>query len=394
MLLAASTLLVVARRGHRATAALALGVFLLIHAVTGNTAYLRSDNLALCFSVWAVVTVARADTRRGVVAAGVLAALAIAAKQSFLAAGVVCLLHVGMRRPRDVPAFLLAGITVGAVLGVVATLYWGPDFWLAVTIPLTDYPRDIESYWAHWRMMLAQPLVLFTFGTAVVCTTTAVVREGWRGLASPYFTYLVVAWVLQNAVMTGIGAENHNLIEPMLATLLWIVAASQRADAPLRIGWVYAAGLAGLAYCLMLELRNPNAHLYSYTDSAHTEQYVRDRAAAQAVLRNLGIEHGRMLNLKNSQIPHDFAGEMVLNDLWMYVTVLWNSRPETVDRLVAAIDAEYFDAVIVSPGVVTADYERGDGPWPRIVRAVFAHYTLAHHGRELNLLARRIPRPR
>ncbi len=47
MVLAAATLLVVAEHGHRATAVLALGVFFLVHAVTGNMAYLRSDGMAL-----------------------------------------------------------------------------------------------------------------------------------------------------------------------------------------------------------------------------------------------------------------------------------------------------------------------------------------------------------
>lgn len=388
LVLAASTLVVVAARGHRATAVLALGVFFLVHAVTGNTAYLRSDALAICFSVWAVVTVSGATTRRQVAVAGVLAALAIAAKQSFLAAGIACVLHVAVHRRRDLPAFLLSGIAIGVALGAVATVYFGTDFWLAVTIPLSDYPRDLESFWAHWEMMLVQPLVRFVFGAALVATIVAFVRDGWGVFATPYLPYLALSWALQTGVMTGIGAENHNLIEPMLATLLWIVVATQDDAAPLRIGWLYATALGALAVCASLELRNPDVHLWSYTDRARTERYVRERADAQAALQNLGIEHGRMLNLKNSQIPHDFAGEMVLNDVWMYSTVLWNSRPETVDRLVAAIDAERFDVVIVNPGLTRADPTGSDSPWTRISRALFAHYAVAYHGGEVNLLTR------
>lgn len=96
------------------------------------------------------------------------------------------------------------------------------------------------------------------------------------------------------------------------------------------------------------------------------------------------------MNLKNSQIPHDFpAAQMNLNDLWMYVTVLWNTRPETVDRLVAAIEAETFDAVITAPGVMSPANNRRDLPWGRIVYALFAHYDVAFHGGEVNLLTRR-----
>ncbi len=389
MALAAAALVVVVERGHRATAGLALGVFFLIHAVTGNTAYLRSDSLAIACSVWAVVTVARARTRRAVVAAAVLAALAVAGKQSFVAAGLACTATVAFRRPRDLPAFLGAGLAVGAVLGAAATLYFGPDFWFAVTIPLSDYPRDWESYRVHWNMMLAQPVFLWIAVTGLVAALAVVVRRQWSLLRTPYLAYAALAWALQTAVMTGIGAENHNLIEPVLATLLWIVVAAQHAQPAIRIGVVRAAALAVLAWCVTLEIGRTDTRLWSFTDPAHTARYVRERAAAQEAARRLGVADGRMLNLKNSQIPHDFAGDMVLNDLWMYVTVLWNSRPETVDRLVDAIEAEAFDAVIVSPGVVAVDPNPTNAPWPRISRAVFAHYAVAYRGGEVNLLTRR-----
>jgi hypothetical protein len=388
MALAAAALFAVAERGHRATAALALGVFFLIHAVTGNTAYLRSDSLAIACSIWAVVVVARACSRRDVVVAAVLAALAVAGKQSFLAAGLVCTATVAVQRPRDLLAFLGAGLTVGAVLGAAATLYFGVDFWFAVTIPLSDYPRDWESYRLHRDMMLAQPVFLWIAAAGAVATIAAVVQRRWRLLLAPYLPYAIVSWVLQNAVMTGIGAENHNLIEPVLATLLWIVVAAQSGQPILRIGVVRAAALASLAWCVSLELQQTETRLWSFTDPAHTARYVRERAAAQDAARRLAVERGRMLNLKNSQVPHDFDGDMVLNDLWMYATVLWTSRPETVDRLVQAIEEEAFDVVIVAPGVVEVD-PNPSGPWPRISRAVFGHYRLAHHGGEVNLLTRR-----
>lgn len=389
MALAAAALFAVAGRGHRATAGIALGAFLLIHAVTGNTAYLRSDNLALVCSVWAVVTVARAHTRRAVVAAAVLAALAVAAKQSFLAAGVVCTATVLFRRPRDLPAFLAAGLAVGLVLGALATLCFGRDFWFAVTIPLTDYPRDWESYSVHWGMMFAQPIFRWIVAAGVVATLAAVVQRQWAVLVAPYLPYALLSFALQNAVMTGIGAENHNLIEPVLATLLWIVAVARHDRPVVRVGLVYAAGVATLAGCVWLEVHQPDRTLYSFTDPVRSEQYVHARTEAQEGARRLGIDGGRLLNLKNSQIPHDFTGDVILNDLWMYITVLWNSRPDTVDRLVRALEAEHFDAVIVSSGVVVVDPNPEDAPWPRISRALFAHYRVGYRGAMVNLLVRR-----
>ncbi len=387
IVLAASSLLFIAAPGHRATAVTAFAVFFLLHAVTANTVYLRSDGLALCTSVWAIVTTARARSRAGVAAAGALAAMAVAGKQSFLAAGLVAFVFIALRRPRDLLTFVASGLTVGLGLAAAATAVWGTDFWFAVTIPLTDYPRAMDSFWSHERMMFAQPIFVCIVGTAIVTLLAT------RRLAAPYLPYALVAWALQTAVMTGIGAENHNLMEPVLATLLWIVVALQAAPAPLTLGWVRVAGIAALAGCTWLELQQKDVTLYSYADPVRTARYVHHRAEAQAKLRDLGFEHGRLLNLKNSQLPHDFPNaQMNLNDLWMYVTVLWGSRPETVDHLVAAIEAETFDAVITAPSVVSTGNNRRDSVWGRIVFTLFDHYHLAFHGEELNLLTRR-PRP-
>jgi len=208
IILAASSLLFVAAPGHRATAVTAFAVFFLLHAVTANTAYLRSDGLALCTSIWAIVTTARARTRGAVALAGALAAVAVAGKQSFLAAGLVSFLFIAIRRPRDLLAFVASGLGVGLGLGAAATAVWGTDFWFAVTIPLTDYPRDIGGFWVHWEMMFAQPIFVCIVGIAVVTLLAT------RTLAAPYLPYALVAWILQTAVMTGIGAENHNLMEP------------------------------------------------------------------------------------------------------------------------------------------------------------------------------------
>ena len=190
--------------------------------------------------------------------------------------------------------------------------------------------------------------------------------------------------------MTGIGAENHNLIEPLLATLLWIVVCTRSPAETLAARLAWTVGLAVLALVVAREMRNPERFSYSYTTPAKTERYVNARTSVYVALRKLGIEHGRMLNLKNSQVVHDFDGAWVVNDLWMYITVLWNSRPETTDRLVRAADEEYFDAVVVSPGVLSAAPEEGRNyPFSRIIRAVFAHYHVAIRGEEVNVLTRR-----
>jgi len=388
-MVASAAVLLATARVRRPLAIAAIAAFFLIHAVTGNTVYLRSDAVALCWSVWAVVAASRARSSRGALAAGVLCGLALAAKQSFVAAGIACFIHFVRHAPRRLRAFFAGGAAVVLVLAAAATAEWGRDFWLAVTIPVTDYPRDIESFFVHWRMMFAQPIFLWLVGAALLAIVTSLRRDRRVAFATPFFPYVLVAWACQTWVMTGIGAENHNLNEPVLATLLWLVAVEDRRGAVLRLGWTRAAALVALAGCVAFELRNPDPATYAHTDTAKTARYMAARERVNAWLRARSLEHGRMLNLKNSQVVHDYVGDFVVNDVWMYITVLWNSRPETVDGLVRAIEREEFDAIFVSPGVLSPEHDVGNAPWPRIIHAVFAHYAVALRGEEVNVLLRR-----
>jgi hypothetical protein len=386
---AAMALLAAAGRRGTALGTLAIGAFFLIRPVTLNTAYLRSDPLALCCAAWGVVVAWRSRGSGGAAAAGMLCALAAAAKQSYLAPGAACLLWFLVAERRRLPAFLAGGIAAGLGLAAAATAYWGTNFWVAMTVPLTDYPRDMESFFLHWRMMFAQPIFVVLVATAIVVTATLVVKRPREALGTPFLLYVCFAWALQTWVMTGIGAENHDLIEPVLATLLWIVVALGRREAPPRLDWRWAIGLAALAVATTLELRDADPATYSATTPEKTERYVEARTAMRQALAARSLDHGMMLNLKNSQVVHDYGGDFAVNDLWMYITVLWNTRPETVDRLIAAIEAERFDGIFVSPGVVSAEHDVGNSPWARIVHAVFAHYKVRLRGAEVNVLTRR-----
>jgi MFS family permease len=385
---AAAALLGAAGPRRGALALLAIGTFFLIRPVTLTTAYLRSDGMAVCCAAWAVVVAWRSHSRGGAAAAGALCALAAAAKQSFLAPGIACLLWFALAQRRRLGAFLLGGIATGAALALAATAYWGTKFWIAMTIPVTDYPRDMESFFIHWRMMFAQPVFVVLVGGALIVTAALLVARPREALATPFLLYVLFAWPLQTWVMTGIGAENHDLIEPVLATFLWIVVASSRDGSTPRLDWRWGLGLAALAVAVALELRNPDPATYSATTPAKTARYVEAREAMRQALAARGLDHGAMLNLKNSQVVHDYAGDFTINDVWMYITVLWNTRPETVDRLVAAIEAERFDGIFVAPGVLSAERETGNSPWARISHAVFAHYRVSLRGAEVNVLTR------
>ncbi len=387
---AAASLFAVVRRATLPAAALALGCFLLLHPVTGNTAYLRSDSMALCLSVWAVLSAARARVGGPAVAA-VLAVSAVAAKQSFYAAGAACLLFL-LHERRSAP-FLAVAAGASAVFALAATLRWGTGFWFCTTLPLSDYPRDWPSFFWHWRMMFAQPIFILLVVVAIALLVLTLWRAPRALVRTPYFAYAAFSWMGQTLLMSGIGAENHNLIEPVLATLLWGLATMREGDVlpesnrrAVRVGAV--ALLGAVAACVALELSNPRWRDYGYTTPAHSAAYVRDRAEISRALVQLGAAGGQALNIKNSQVTHDFDVHVNVNDPWMYITVLWQSRPETERRLARAIEGQYFDVVLTAPGLVSAAHQTMDNPTQRLIRTIFRYYRLAVHGREVNVLTR------
>ena len=274
MLAAAASLLFVAGRGQLPTALIALAAFFLIRAVTDNTAYLRSDALALCFSVWAVALVMRARSTRAAAAVGALCALGFAAKQSYVAAAAACCLYLLAADVRRAGWLVLGGAATGALCAAAAWATWGNGFWLAVTIPITDYPRDLQACLLHWRMMLAQPVFL-----AIVAIALAAIVPGWRvALRSPFLAYALLAWAAGAWVSTGVGAENHDLIEPVLATLLWIVFVARHRRETVALDWPWVLAVTVLAFAVAREMRNPDRASYSQTNPAATARYLEARA--------------------------------------------------------------------------------------------------------------------
>ena len=192
--------------GQLPTALIALAAFFLVHAVTDNTAYLRSDASALCLSVWAVALVPRVRSARAAAAVGALCALGFAAKQSYVAAAAACFLYLLSTDARRAGWLVLGGVVTGAICAAAASATWGNGFWLAVTIPITDYPRDMEAFFLHSRMMFAQPVFL-----AIIAIAVAAIAPGRRvALASPFLPYALIAWAAGTWVSTGVGAENHD----------------------------------------------------------------------------------------------------------------------------------------------------------------------------------------
>jgi hypothetical protein len=368
----------------------ALACFFLIRPVVGNTAYLRSDEAGLFFSVAAVMTVANGVTRRRAVSAALLCAVAIACKQSFIAASATCFLYLLLWDRRLAVVFALATAGFVAVLATVATAYWGRGFWFCVFLPATYYPRDWPSFFDHWNDMWKQPVFTFIAATLGVVSLAALIRRRITFFtATPYFLYVVVSVLVQQIPLSGIGASNHYFFEPVLATLLWLVWSSTQIAPDALFDWKLAGMLAVLGLCTIAELRDPNSAEYRYTTATATAEHVRNRAWVIDQMNRRGIRHGELLNLKHSPVTSDYPGRVNVDDPYLFF-VLWETGGLSTEPLLRAIAEHHFDAAIVAPTLVNAEGQTADNPVQNVIRALFRDYELAIHGVDVNVLT---PRP-
>ncbi len=81
---ASSVFAVAPRRDWLGIPLAAFASFFLVRPIVGNTAYFRSDHAGVFFSVMAILTIARAPTRRGIILAAFFSAIALACKQALL----------------------------------------------------------------------------------------------------------------------------------------------------------------------------------------------------------------------------------------------------------------------------------------------------------------------
>jgi hypothetical protein len=387
---AAATLFAVARpREWVGIPLVAFACFFLIRPVVGSTAYLRSDDAGLFFSVAAVVTVAKGATGRRVVLPAFLCAIAVACKQSFIAASATCFLYLVLRDRRLASVFALWMTGFVAVLAALATARWGPGFWFCVLLPAMQYPRDWPSFFEHWNDMWKQPVFTFIAAAIGIVSLAALIRRRtWLFTGTPYFLYVVMSVVVQSTALSGIGASNHYFFEPILAALLWLVWSSTQVSPGALFDWKLAGMLVVLSLCAITELRDRNSAEYRYTTAAATAEHVRNREWVIDQMNRRGIRRGELLNLKNSPVTFDYPGHINVNDPYLFF-VLWGTGGLSSEPLLRAIANHYFDAVLVAPNLASGRGQSADEPIQNVIRVLFQHYELAIHGPDVNVLTPR-----
>ena len=160
-MLGAAASLLGAGGGRRLIPWLAFACFFSFWPVVSNTAFAKSDPLALCLSAWAVVAVAHSrGSAARVVLAALLCSLAIATKQSYVAAPAACLLYLAMSDTRGAWVFALSFSVVSLAMAGAASWIWGQGFWFSVLVSPRN-PVLASNAWAVSGDMLRQPLFGF-----------------------------------------------------------------------------------------------------------------------------------------------------------------------------------------------------------------------------------------
>ena len=375
MLVAAAAVLAVgSRRGRLAPALLAFGGFFLLWPALVHTAYLRNDGLALALSAWAVVLVDRRGSEALVLAA-VLSALAVATKQSYVAAALGCgiyLLLTDRRAAWLYLAVLVASLAAGAWA---ATRAWGHGFWFSTLVApsagaFSGLPEAVLE-------AARQPIFLLLVALSLWADVTVLRGEGLAALRrSPYALYAIATLVVLGVTVGKAGANELCLLEFAFAHLLWLVSLSGR-DAPV---FGRAAGVvASLAIALVaaLELTTPTAKWTTLAYGAGpSEQRAAYYDAARAGLAARGVVGGRVLDLG---LPCDALGvadDVALNDAFLY-RLLWQRGLLDPQALVDAVRRRAFDLVMLPaalPMPPPAAPGASDAPLLAVARAVAERY--------------------
>ena len=380
MLAAACAVVAMARRSSDLGVLLwAFSLFILVRPVVANTAYLKNDTAALACSVWAVFCADRFRNRAGVVCAAVLCVLAVAAKQSCLAAAGACMAWYALRRlssarplsagraspigrvpqpfrtrcrPRCTQARLFVAVAAG--LGIaslaVSLVFWGPGFVHSVCVA----PRSPMS-WQHfvdtWSAVLRQPLLWILILLAASTAVSSLAKSGLQELrSSPYLWYLLSSWAVLLMTVGKEGSSNNYFIEPSLASALWLGWVGQATWRAVGRRWAIAAILVGIVGPFALaELTYKNAHrdvTFLLPDGESEERFAGFRELLEGEIARAGLGEPLVLNLARAQLSFLFGERTCVSDPFLYPS-LWEAGSVPVDPLLQAVARRRFDLVML-----------------------------------------------
>ena len=336
--LALLVLVVVVLRRERCPLAVALGLTSTL-LVTGTgviaSTWIRHDTLPVVLQLLAVATVAHSTTRRAVVVAAALCALAISAKFSAFwapaAIGIWMLVHERRRLALFVAAFVSA--TAGA-LGAFQAVTDGRLSENVVELGLAG-SRGFESLaWEESRIRLILGEGLGPVRLLVALALVVVVGAAWRRRLTVYELAFGVALAVLVVVLADRGTSSNQLLDLQVLTVVVLGGAWARARSSIRTGLMLVVLATAVA---------------SYAENMEPAQ------AAEALVHGGGsripaiathLEPGMRVLSEDPYVPIALGQRPIVLDPFMLWAVAKRDPTARAD-LVRRLDAHEFDAIVL-----------------------------------------------
>ncbi len=381
LVLAGATLLLVeANKPGGFFGVIGLSLYFLVWPVTSNTAIMKNDSAALFFSALAVIIVARGTgTAWRIVLAAFFCALALASKQSYGAATVACFVFFLLNRRNAAWVFLASFSVFFAVFFIGGYWVWGEGFWFSI-IGAVQQPMA----WDHFSDVLGkicrQPLFVVVFGSFAVGVFFDLFRTG-QFPRSPYGCYGLVSWGVFLASLGRLGSSTNYVLEPCLASLLFVVAYLKSSTLPSsrRVAGLSACGV--LALLVLVDLHETRLKDYSFlNDTVTLENRIRAISNRNTAIATIH-QKPRILNLAYAHLTGELPGEVSINDPALYY-LLWLNDRLSEEGLVRSLEEQYFDLlVVVKEFVANVSEERLKGKrWQRVIDAILENYPVIREG--------------
>ncbi len=216
MFLAALALFFVNRRNSiRLLPVIAAGVFFSFRPVISNTAFLKNDPMALFFSALAVVLIHSSRSKSRIMFSAFFCVLALATKQSYISAAMVCLLYAFFSNRGRFLWFLffMALFSTGFIL--IASFLWGDGFWFSTVYALRQ-GITCDQALLLFRHIFKQPLAWFLTGLSLASTAVVLKQRRLRVFAeSPYLFYVLTSLFVLITTAGKQGASTNYFFESL-----------------------------------------------------------------------------------------------------------------------------------------------------------------------------------
>lgn len=368
-LLTAMLIPIASGRRHWGVGIVAAGLFLALWPVSQWGTYFKNDTTALAFSALGITAVHLSRGRAWLlVLAALCCVLAVACKQSSIAAGAAGALFLLSSDRRAFAIFAASGAVLGGGFLIFAMVHWGPGFWFST---VTANGQGITLTHALWVLRFTGPKSLLLI---VPCIAAGLALVQWRrtgvetAKSAPYLLYAATSCLVCAATIGKEGSGANYLIESWLALWMWIAFALREAGEGFLERPIALAASGVLALACIGDLASARELDYSWDDASSYAKRARFYAQLREEVEALGFEHPSVLTfffndgtpdlrISGQSKTYMITNRVNLNDAWLY-RVLWEAGVLDIKPLVAAIESQAFD-LIIAPKWVPRIQARG-----------------------------------